>query len=52
MKVAKLSPHETMVLSSINSNLHFKWKVDLTYIKSNSDGGFPAGFNSTEARLL
>ena len=29
-------------------NLLGEWKVDLTYIKSNSDGGFPAGFNSME----
>jgi len=27
---------------------HFQWKVDITYIKLNSDGGFPAGFNSVE----
>jgi len=26
----------------------FQWKVGLTYIKSNSDGGFPVGFNSME----
>ena len=30
----------------------FQWKVDIIYIKSNSDGGFPAGFNSTEARII
>ena len=29
----------------------FQWNVGLIYIKSNSDGGLPAGFNSTEARL-
>ena len=28
--------------------LLFQWKVDLNNIKSNSDGGFPVGFNSME----
>ena len=31
-----------------NLNQEFLWKVGLTYIKSNSDGGFPAGCNSVE----
>jgi hypothetical protein len=33
------------------NDLCFQWKVDVTYIKSNLNGGLPAGCNSTEARL-
>lgn len=29
------SPKETMVLSNVNNNLNFKWKVDLIYIPQN-----------------
>jgi len=31
-----------------NLNQMCQWKVRLTYIKSNSDGGFPVGCNSME----